>query len=135
LILPFTPSGRNNMVAWMAAPSDPADYGRTVAFEFPSGSNVDGPLQVFGQINSDPDFSEQRTLLSRGGSTVEFGNFLVIPIDKGFLYVLPMLVKGNQEGAFPLLKRVVVVHGNIVGLGATLNEAIADSFGTTPTQP
>jgi uncharacterized protein len=135
LILPFTPSGRNNMVAWMAAPSDPTDYGKMVAFEFPSGSNVDGPLQVFGQINSDPTFSEQRTLLSRGGSTVEFGNFLVIPIDQGFLYVLPVLVKGNQEGAFPLLKRVVVVHGNIVGLGATLDDALANSFGQEPTQP
>ncbi|HEX9311974.1 MAG TPA: UPF0182 family protein [Actinomycetota bacterium] len=135
LILPFTPSGRNNMIAWMAAPSDPSDYGKLVSFEFPSGTNVVGPLQVFGQINSDTDFSEQRTLLSRGGSSVEFGNFLVIPIDQGFLYVLPVFVKGTQEGAFPLLKRVVVVHGNIVGLGNDLNDAIADSFGTQPTQP
>ena len=31
LILPFTPQQRQNMVAWMAAPSDPVDYGKIVA--------------------------------------------------------------------------------------------------------
>jgi uncharacterized protein len=136
LILPFTPSGRNNMIAWMAAPSDPADYGKLVSFEFPSGTNVDGPLQVFGQINSDPTFSEQRTLLSRGGSKLLFGDFLVIPLDRGFLYVLPVFVQGNQTGAFPELKRVVVVHGGTVGVGATLTEALDNSFGNvTPPPP
>ena len=34
LILPFTPVGRNNMVAWMAAESDPTDYGHVVSYEF-----------------------------------------------------------------------------------------------------
>ncbi len=135
LILPFTPAKRNNMVAWMAAPSDPEDYGKLETFEFPSGENIPGPLQVFGQINSDPEFSSQRTLLSRGGSKVLFGNFLVIPFNDGFLYVLPVFVQGSTEGAFPQLKRVVVVHGGEVGLGATLEEALADSFGAAPPPP
>ena len=137
LILPFTPAGRNNMVAWMAASSDPGSYGDLVSFEFPSGQNVDGPLQVFNQINSDPEFSAERTLLSRGGSRVVFGNFLVVPIDNGFLYVLPVFVQGSQPGvqSFPELKRVVVVHGSQVGLGPTLNAAIADSFGNAPPPP
>jgi uncharacterized protein len=136
LILPFSPVGRTNMVAWMAAPSDPIDYGKLVSFEFPSGTNIDGPLQVFNQINADPAFSEQRTLLSQGGSTVRFGNFLVIPINDGFLYVLPVYVQGGGEQSFPELKRVLVVHGSVVGLGSTLDDAIAESFGETqPTQP
>ncbi|HEX9375528.1 MAG TPA: UPF0182 family protein [Actinomycetota bacterium] len=135
LILPFTPAKRNNMIAWMAAPSDPENYGHLVTFEFPSGENIDGPLQVFGEVNSDPEFSSQRTLLSRGGSQVLFGNFLVIPMNDGFLYVLPVFVKGSTEGAFPQLKRVVVVHGGQVGLGSTLQEALADSFGAAPPPP
>jgi uncharacterized membrane protein (UPF0182 family) len=136
LILPFSPVGRTNMVAWMAAPSDPIDYGKLVSFEFPSGTNIDGPLQVFNQINADPAFSEQRTLLSQGGSSVRFGNFLVIPINDGFLYVLPVYVQGGGEQSFPELKRVLVVHGSVVGLGSTLDDAIAESFGETqPTQP
>jgi uncharacterized membrane protein (UPF0182 family) len=135
LFLPFSPIGRTNMVAWMAAPSDPGDYGDLLASEFPSGNNVLGPEQVFNQINSDTDFSETRTLLGRGGSKIKFGNFLVIPIDDGFLYVLPMFVQGRGDQSFPLLKRVVVVHGSVVGLGETLEAAIADSFGEQPPPP
>jgi uncharacterized membrane protein (UPF0182 family) len=134
LILPFTPIGRQNMVAWMAAGSDPVDYGKLVSFEFPSGQNVQGPQQVFNQINADPQFSAQRTLLSQGGSNVVFGNFLVVPIDRGFLYVLPVFVEGKQEGAqtFPQLKQVVVLHGNTNGLGAPRDAALANSFSNAP---
>ena len=58
LILPFTPQDRQNMVAWIAAKSDPGpDYGDIVSFEFPSGENVDGPTQVFSRINQDARFS------------------------------------------------------------------------------
>jgi hypothetical protein len=65
---------------------------------------------------------------------VVFGNFLVVPIDRGFLYVLPVFVEGKQEGAqtFPQLKQVVVFHGNTIGLGTTLDSALADSFTNAP---
>jgi uncharacterized protein len=132
LVLPFTPVGRNNMVAWMAAKSDPADYGHVVSYEFPSGENVDGPVQVFNQINTDPTFSAERTLLGKGGSKVLFGNFLVIPIENSFLYVQPVFVQSQQVGSFPQLKRVVVVQNGIVGVAPTLGDALASSLGQAP---
>src|SRR5205085_1267587 len=134
LFIPFTPQGRQNMVAWMAARSDPQDYGQLKAYEFPGGQNIDGPVQVFNQMLSFPQFSAQQTLLSQGGSEVLFGNFLVIPLEQSFLYVQPVFVQSNQPDAFPVLKRVVVFHGGAVGLGDTLQEAIANSFsGQVPT--
>jgi uncharacterized protein len=132
LVMPFTPVGRNNMVAWMAAKSDPADYGKVVSYEFPSGQNVDGPVQVFNQINTDPTFSAERTLLGKGGSKVLFGNFLVIPIEDSFLYVQPVFVQSQQVGSFPQLKRVVVVQNGQVGVGPTLADALSSSLGQTP---
>ncbi len=136
LIMPFTPQGRQNMVAWMAAKSDPQNYGQIVNYTFPAGQNVDGPTQVFNLINSFPEFSQERTLLGTGGSKILFGNFLVIPIGQSFLYVQPVFVQSSQANAFPELKRVVVVHGGEVGLGSTLQEAIDNSFGgaITPSQ-
>ena len=101
LILPFTPLGRQNMVSWMAADSDPGSYGNTVVYTFPSGRNVDGPTQVFAQINQDPVFSAQRTLLGSGGSTVVFGDFLVIPINDSLLYVQPVYVRSTQAELHP----------------------------------
>ncbi|MGZ8596070.1 MAG: UPF0182 family membrane protein [Actinomycetota bacterium] len=129
LIQPFTPQGRQNMVAWMAARSDPGpEYGTVQAFQFPTGQNIDGPTQVFSRLNQDAQFSSERTLLSQGGSDVLFGDFLVIPIDAGLLYVQPMYVRSSQANAIPELKRVVVVNGDRVGIGDTLQAALADSL-------
>jgi uncharacterized membrane protein (UPF0182 family) len=128
LILPFTPQGRQNMVAWMAANSDPTGYGTVVSYEFPSGRNVDGPQQVFARINQDARFSQERSLFDQGGSSVLFGDFLVIPIEDAMLYVQPVYIQSSGENAIPELKRVIVVNGGRVGLGATLEEALTDSF-------
>lgn len=127
LIMPFTPQQRQNMVAWMAAPSDPADYGQIVNYQFPAGRNLDGPVQVFNQIRSYQPFSTQQTLLGQGGSNLLFGNLLVIPIDNSFLYVQPVFVQSTQANAFPELKIVVVVHGGTVGIGSTLDEALTNA--------
>jgi uncharacterized membrane protein (UPF0182 family) len=127
LILPFTPAERQNLVSWMAVSSDPGSYGEMVVYKFPVGRNIDGPTQVFAQINQDPDFSRDRTLLGQGGSTIVFGDFLVIPINDSLLYVQPVYVRSNQENPIPELKRVIVVNGSTVGVGTSLSEALTAS--------
>jgi uncharacterized membrane protein (UPF0182 family) len=136
LILPFTPQGRQNLVAWVVARSDPGQgYGDIESFQFPTGLNVDGPTQVFARINQDPTFSAERTLLSQAGSDVLFGDFLVVPIEDSLLYVQPVYVRAQQENAIPELKRVIVVNGGEIGLGNTLREALSDSLGEVVTPP
>ncbi len=128
LVLPFVPEGRQNMVAWMTANSDPGpDYGRMLALELPDGANVDGPSVVFSRINQNPQFSAERTLLGQGGSQILFGDFLVIPMSDSFLYIQPVYVRSNQTTSVPELKRVVVANGDSVGVGNTLQEALAES--------
>ena len=136
LVLPFTPAGRQNMVAWMAAKSDPGEqYGSLISYEFPSGRNVDGPTQVFARINQDARFSSERTLLSQSGSEVKFGDFIVFPIGDGILYVQPVYVQAKQENSIPELKRILVVNGTQIGFGSTLSEALADSIGEVVPPP
>ncbi|HKX34178.1 MAG TPA: UPF0182 family protein, partial [Actinomycetota bacterium] len=136
LILPFTPQNRQNMVAWMAAKSDPGpDYGQLISFQFPAGVNVDGPTQIFSRINQDARFSAERTLLGQGGSSIVFGDFLVIPLEDSLLYVQPVYVESNQPNAIPELRRVVVVNGSRIGLGATLTEALEDSVSGAVSPP
>ena len=127
LILPFVPEGRQNMVAWIAANSDPENYGKTVAFQFPTGVNIDGPGQVFSRINQNPQFSSERTLLGQGGSEIQFGDFLVIPVENSFIYVQPIFVRSTQTTAVPELKRVIVANGSAIGLGDTIQQALANS--------
>ncbi len=129
LTMPFVPQGRQNMVGWMAASSDPGSYGQIVAFEFPQGENVLGPSQVFSEINQDPTFSSERSLLSQQGSSLLFGDLLVIPIGDSYLYVEPVYVRSQQGNAIPQLKRVLVVNGGNVGLGDNLQQALSAATG------
>lgn len=138
LIRPLTPNRRQNMIAWMAARSDPGKYGQIRTFLLPKQRVVFGPEQVFSRINSNREFSRERTLLGQGGSQVVFGNLLVIPIEDSFLYVQPLYLIG-QGSQLPELKRVVVVSGEEVSMGDTLEDALAGVFGETargePEQP
>jgi uncharacterized membrane protein (UPF0182 family) len=138
LFAPFTPAGRLNMVSYMAAGSDPGRYGKLQAFQFPSGENVDGPQQVRSLLAQDPVVSPQITLLNREGSTVTYGDLLIVPIEKSFLYVQPIFVSSSNN-PIPQLKRVVVVHGGNVTIATSLADALAASLGqappTGPTQP
>jgi uncharacterized membrane protein (UPF0182 family) len=135
LLMPFTPSNRNNMVSYMTGLSDPGELGQLQAFEFPSGVNIDGPVQVFSRVNADPNFSRDRTLLSQGGSRLTFGDLLVVPIENSFLYVVPVFVQGAQS-AIPELKRVLLVHGGTVTMANSLPEALAAAFGeAAPRRP
>ena len=115
LLIPFVPADRQNMVAWMAAPSDPPQYepdaSNLTVFRFPEGRTIEGPTQVFARINQDARFSSERTLLSQAGSNVLFGDFLVIPIENSFLYVQPVYVQAQQT-PIPQLHNVIIVNGS-----------------------
>lgn len=132
LFMPFTPFNRPNMTAYLAAKSDPGEYGELVAFEFPSGAPPDGPQQVFNRINADDQFAQERTLLGQTRSQVLFGNLFIVPIEDSFLYVQPVFVLARQETAIPELKRVVVVNGDTVVVGTTLADALARAVGERP---
>ncbi|MFN8512112.1 MAG: UPF0182 family protein [Chloroflexia bacterium] len=115
LILPFTPAGQNrdNMVSWMAARSDGANYGQLQVYTFPSGTLIYGPQQIEARINQDVEISQQLTLLNQVGSSVIRGNLLVIPLGDAILYVQPLYLQarsnqGATSNALPELKRIIV---------------------------
>ena len=42
LLMPYTPSQRQNLIGWLAARSDGENYGKLVAFNFPKDRQIDG---------------------------------------------------------------------------------------------
>ena len=110
LLTPMTPARRDNMIAWLAARSDPPHYGQLVVFMLPKDRLVLGPVQIDATIDQDTTISRQLTLWDQRGSRVIRGHLLVIPIDKAFLYVEPVYLRA-QDYEIPQLQRIIVSDG------------------------
>ena len=132
LLTLFNPARRDNMIAWMAARSDPPNYGRLIVFNFPKQKLVYGPRQIDARIDQDPIISQQLSLWNQRGSTVIRGSLLAIPIEQSFIYVQPLYLAAEQ-GALPELRRVTVVYGNQIAMEPTLEQSLSRIFGGRPT--
>ena len=128
LLLPFTPVRRDNMIAWLAARSDPPHYGKLVLYEFPKGKLVFGPRQVEARIDQDAFISQQLSLWGQAGSQVIRGGLLAIPIEESLLYVQPLYLAA-ERGRLPELKRVIVAYGNRIAMDETLEASLQQLFG------
>ena len=129
LLLPFNPSGRDNMIALLAARSDAPNYGRLIAYAFPKQKLVFGPRNIDARINQDPIISQQISLWNQQGNRVLRGSLYAIPIDESLIYVLPLYLAAEQGGALPELRRVVVAYGNQIAMEPSLEAALARIFG------
>jgi hypothetical protein len=132
LIQPFTPSGRHNLIAWIAARNDAPHYGELVLYTFPSGRHIDGPNQIEARIDNDAVISEQFTLWGQVGSEVSRGILLVIPVGDSILYAEPIFLK--PEGLdFPELRRIILADATSIVMEPTLQSALnALTGGTMP---
>lgn len=128
VMLPMVPSGRDNMIAWLAGRCDPPDYGKLIVYEFPKEKLIYGPLQIEARINQNTEISQQLSLWNQMGSRVIRGNLLVIPIDDSILYISPLYLRA-LEGHLPELKRVIASYGERVVMKETLEQALAALFG------
>jgi len=150
LILPFKTRNGTTMSGWLTARCDDEHYGKLRLYRFPTNSQLDAPEQVDSMIQSDPDISQQITLLGQQGSNIRFGNLLVLPVSGSLLYVKPFYLEAAQstgrQSAIPVLKRVILAEkrGDAmkVVMRPSFREALAELVGApvsgvtdTPTLP
>ncbi|MEK7732478.1 MAG: UPF0182 family protein [Planctomycetota bacterium] len=128
LLIPFNPSKKDNLSAWLAARSDPPHYGKLVVYNFPKQKLIYGPRQIEARIDQDSFISQQLSLWNQRGSQVIRGNLLVIPIERSLVYVEPLYIAA-EKGQLPELKRVIVGFGDRIAMEETLDGAIARVFG------
>ncbi len=127
----FAPSKRQTLAAFMAVNSEPGEsYGQMRVLQLPRQTTIPGPSQVQNNFESDPEVSQQLSLLRRGGSDVALGNLLSLPVGGGMLYVEPVYVFATGAEGYPLLRKVLVSFGQKVAFEDTLPLALAKVFGS-----
>jgi uncharacterized membrane protein (UPF0182 family) len=127
LMLPMVPQGRDNMIAWLAARCDGADYGHLFEFAFSKDRLFYGPYQIQARINQNPDISQQYSLWNQMGSKVILGNLLVFPIADSLLYVEPLYIRA-ENGQLPELKRVLASYGDRTVMGTDIDSTLGALF-------
>jgi hypothetical protein len=133
LMMPYTPSSKQNMVAWLYARNDGEYYGELGVYKFPKQRLVYGPMQIESRIDQDPIISQQLSLWNQRGSQVIRGNLLVIPIDRSILYVEPIYLEA-EASQLPELRRVIVAYGSHIAMEETLGAALVSVLGAGPVE-
>jgi uncharacterized membrane protein (UPF0182 family) len=151
LVNSFVPANRadniQTMVGFIAAGSDPSDYGQLTVFQTPP---IDGPALVDSDIAGTQAVSRAISLLNQNGSTVLLGTLQFVPVGDSMLYFRPFYVESSRN-PFPKLDYYIVVYAGAQGQSQvafepTLQGALNDLFGvslpgqtsqgtTTPTGP
>jgi uncharacterized protein len=127
LMLPLTPSKKDNMVAWMCARCDGGNYGQLLIYILSKEKLIYGPMQIEARINQQPSISSELTLWGQLGSNVIRGNLLIIPIAHSFLYVEPVYLQSEQS-QMPQLKRVIAVQNGQLEMEKDLDAALRAAF-------
>ena len=128
----FVPRGnRQNLTSFASVNSDNGpDYGKISVLQLPRSTNISGPSQVASNFEAKPEVAQALSLLRQGGSDVVLGNLLTLPVGGGLLYVQPVYVRATaNNSAYPLLQKVLVSFGDVIGFDNTLKGALDQVFG------
>ena len=125
LLLPMSPTGRDNLRSLTLVGCDPPYYGKIIVYSFPKGELVFGPSQIYALINQDTTISQQFSLWDQAGSEVDRGKMIILPVRKVILYIQPVYLKSATRLKIPELKRLIVSQGQIVIMETSLEEAYA----------
>ena len=132
LTTPFVPrGGRENLSAFAVVDSNNGpNYGKITVLQLPRSTNVAGPSQAPSNFEAKPEVANSLSFLRQGGSDVVLGNLLTLPVGGGLLYVQPVYVRATSNtAAYPLLQKVLVSFGDVIGFDSSLKGALDQVFG------
>ena len=119
LVIPYTPSGRNNLTSMFLVTMD----GEKIVYKFTNETPVLGTIQLDNKIDQDSDIA--REIIMWEGTGVKISRDVkVVPINNSLIYVEPIYIEAINEDAIPQLKKVIVAYNNSVATGANLEEAL-----------
>lgn len=126
LVLPYTPYEKQNIKAYLIGSCDENGNNVLKLYNFPTDSNVLGPMQLDTQLGQDERIAKEIEALNVSGTKLT-KDIIIVPIDNTLLYVEPIYQQYvNETDSLPVLKKVVVASGTKVAIGDTFNEALTN---------
>ena len=120
----YSPINRPTLAAFMAVDSDPGEnYGKFRVLQLPKNTTIPGPVQVQNSFDSNAAIANEINILRQGGSEVQPGNLLSLPVGGGMLYVEPLYVRAANNG-YPLLQKILVSFGDKTVMSDNLPDAL-----------
>jgi len=108
----FNMMGKDNMTAILGARMDAGSYGKMFLEEFPSNTTIYSPYLFKQSISQDPTISAQLSLWNTGGSEVQYGDTVILPIKDSLLYIEPLYLRANGTNSIPEMKKVIISYNN-----------------------
>ena len=126
LVLPYTPYAKQNITAYLIGSCDENGNNVLKLYNYPTDSNVLGPMQLDTQLGQDETISKEIETLNVSGTKLT-KDIMIVPIDNTLLYIEPIYQQYvNEIDSLPVLKKVVVASGNKVAIGNTFGEALTN---------
>lgn len=126
LVIPFTPYEKQNVTAYLVGSTDENGNNVLKLYNYPTDSNVLGPMQLDTQLGQDETIAKEIENLNVSGTKLS-KDIIIVPINNTLLYVEPIYQQFvNETDSLPVLKKVVVASGNKVAIGNTFSEALSN---------
>lgn len=131
-----------NLTSVMVARMDPQNFGHLEQItmvtreggETVRNDAVDGPGLANRKMLTYGPVTQFQTLTGQQGSRIQYGNILVLPIGDALMYLRPLYVAQEGSSRFTL-KKIVMLSGDAVGFGDTIDDALSDLLDSNPDGP
>lgn len=123
--------------AYLAAESDPENYGKLSVLRLQTEAQTPGPGNIQQNFNNNQEIAAFVTVRQNNNTRVVYGNLLTLPTTQGLLYVEPIYLQGNTSNAnaVPQLGQVLIWFNKRVGMGEDLPAALRAAARSAPVDP
>lgn len=124
----FNVRNKDNMTALFAARMDGENYGKLDLYKFESPQPIYSPYLFKQNLNQDTTISAQISLWDKQGSSVIYGDTIILPIKNSLIYVEPIYLRASGTSSIPEMKRVVVSFGDKTVIAENIDAALSQIF-------
>jgi uncharacterized protein len=128
----FNIKGKYNMTAILGARMDGENYGKLFLNKFSAETTVYSPYLFKQRISQDTTISAQLSLWNTGGSQVQYGDTVILPIKDSLLYIEPLYLRASGKNSIPEMKKVIISYDNKLLMVDTIESGLEQIFSISP---